>query len=150
MRPAPWRNEDIAEIAALEAGIMQGAWTATQLAGAYAAGNRGWTVRIGEELAAYAIVLPCGEAWELLRLGVAPAHRRQGLASRLVEEVAKQARVCGGQRILLEVRAHNEPALAFYRRVGFQEIARRRAYYARAAESEDAVIMERRIFMSES
>jgi len=35
----------------------------------------------------------------------------------------------GAHRMLLEVRPDNEPAVALYRRLGFQPVATRRDYY---------------------
>jgi ribosomal-protein-alanine N-acetyltransferase len=41
--------------------------------------------------------------------------------------------------VLLEVRADNGPALAFYARTGFAEIHRRRRYYR---DGTDAIVLE--------
>ena len=72
---------------------------------------------------------------ELLRIAVTPAERRTGIGGQLM--TAALAR-CAGRTVLLEVAARNESAVALYRGFDFEEISRRRGYYA---GGEDAVIM---------
>lgn len=76
----------------------------------------------------------------ILNVAVAPAARRQGLARRLVEHALAEGRGQGVSRVLLEVRASNEPALCLYRRLGFARTALRRNYYR--DPNEDAILME--------
>ncbi|WP_236645326.1 GNAT family N-acetyltransferase [Aidingimonas lacisalsi] len=87
---------------------------------------------------------------ELQRLEVRPDWRRLGIARRMLNELCHEASKWGSERLLLEVRAGNEAALALYRQMGFVEDGRRRHYYppARNAtdgirEREDAVLMSR-------
>jgi len=70
---------------------------------------------------------------EVLTLGVLPGLRRQGIAAALLGQALELARQSGASRLLLEVAADNRPALAFYRRQGFQPLSRRPDYYRRAS-----------------
>ncbi|WP_313409916.1 ribosomal protein S18-alanine N-acetyltransferase [Aeromicrobium sp.] len=79
---------------------------------------------------------------ELMRIGVGLGSRRQGVATRLLEAVEDAARSRGADRMLLEVAADNQPAVALYRRAGYRETGRRRAYYRSGA---DAVLMDRNL-----
>ena len=74
-------------------------------------------------------------------VAVAPAHRRQGLATRLLQHVFSEAAVRGVTRATLEVRASNEAALRLYERLGFKVTARRPGYYTQP--DEDALILWR-------
>jgi [ribosomal protein S18]-alanine N-acetyltransferase len=74
-------------------------------------------------------------------LGVAPERRRRGLGRRLLRTSLDAGVRAGGRRALLEVRASNEAALRLYAGEGFQEVGRRRSYYADPVE--DAVVMSR-------
>ncbi len=51
----------------------------------------------------------------------------------------RRSATSGRDRVLLEVRADNGPALAFYARAGFAEIDRRRRYYR---DGTDAIVLE--------
>ncbi|KUO56628.1 MAG: ribosomal-protein-alanine acetyltransferase [Sphingomonadales bacterium BRH_c3] len=68
-----------------------------------------------------------GEA-ELLLIGVRPEMRGRGLGERLIAVLRDHARSHGAERIFLEMRENN-PAAELYRKVGFEPIGRRRAYY---------------------
>jgi [ribosomal protein S18]-alanine N-acetyltransferase len=72
---------------------------------------------------------------DLLRIAVAPAERRTGIGGQLMTAALQR---CSGRTVLLEVAAGNESAGVLYRGFGFEEISRRRGYYA---GGEDAVIM---------
>lgn len=74
---------------------------------------------------------------EILNLAVNPALRRQGVASRLIEEFLRSAE----GDLYLEVRESNQAARALYARWGFSEQGLRRGYYHRPVE--DAVVMKR-------
>lgn len=65
----------------------------------------------------------------LLLLAVDPAHARAGIGSALVDWLEQSARVAGIARIGLEARVGNEAARAFYRRLGYREIALLPGYY---------------------
>lgn len=77
---------------------------------------------------------------ELQRIAVSPAHRRGGLATALLDEVVARARSGGADRVLLEVREDNGPALAFYAARGFVEVDRRLRYYRDGAT---AIVLRR-------
>lgn len=65
---------------------------------------------------------------ELMLLAVDPAMRRQGLASRLLENLKTSAAERGTIRIFLEMREDN-PAEYFYRKFDFEQIGFRPDYY---------------------
>ena len=70
-----------------------------------------------------------GELAELLRLVVAPAHRRTGIGTRLVEAGVEAVRSAGARAAMLEVGYTNEPAIALYSRLGFEQLRVRDNYY---------------------
>ncbi len=76
--------------------------------------------------------------WEILNLAVAPSWRRQGVASRLLQEVLEQVR----GEMFLEVRQSNHAARELYRRYRFEETGERPGYYQGPPES--AIVMKRR------
>ena len=78
---------------------------------------------------------------EVLNLAVRPAARRQGMGSALMSRLLEELRRNRVSRVFLEVRESNAGALAFYQRLGFQAVGKRKDYYQDPLES--ATIMER-------
>lgn len=80
---------------------------------------------------------------ELLLLAVQPEMRRRGIATVLLEDLAKNACQRGAKRLLLEMRDGN-PAEFLYRNWGFKPIGIRPKYY-RAANGTllDAITFEK-------
>lgn len=66
---------------------------------------------------------------DLHRLVVAPAHRRTGVGRALVLAGLQAVRHLGARSVLLEVDYRNEPAIALYQRLGFEQLAARENYY---------------------
>ncbi|GEN25675.1 hypothetical protein HCU01_36240 [Halomonas cupida] len=66
---------------------------------------------------------------ELEAILVASEARRQGIAGRLLDRVVTAARDQQLERLLLEVRAGNQAAIALYRAAGFQLDGVRKGYY---------------------
>jgi ribosomal-protein-alanine N-acetyltransferase len=72
---------------------------------------------------------------EILTLAVAPAARRLGIATALLEAAHAATKRSGARAMFLEVSVANQPALELYRRFGFTEAGRRRRYYADASDA---------------
>lgn len=87
----------------------------------------------------FAIMYFGAEVAHLNLLAVARTRQRKGVGRRLIAWLEKSARVAGIASVRLEVRAKNRGARAFYRALGYQEIALAPRYY-RGRES--AVRME--------
>jgi len=78
---------------------------------------------------------------ELESIAVAAGSQRQGLGRVLFDALVNELRAAG--EVVLEVRASNHDALAFYRSAGFSQTGLRRAYYVDPIE--DAVVMRLRL-----
>lgn len=92
-------------------------------------------------VAGFLLARRAADELEILNLAVAPANRRAGIGSRLVERALHEAELAGAVRIFLEVRESNRAAERFYARHGFQVAGRRSGYYT--APSEDALVLAR-------
>lgn len=62
-------------------------------------------------------------------LAVQPTFQRTGLGTRMIRWLEESARVAGVRAVHLEVRARNQHARRFYRRLGFLEMALLPKYY---------------------
>ncbi len=71
-----------------------------------------------------------GPEAELLTLAVAPKHRRQGIAGRLVRDFLQSARARFADAAFLEVAQTNQPARDLYIKHGFTEAGVRKDYYS--------------------
>lgn len=97
------------------------------------------------DVAGYLVLMPALDEMELLDIGIAAAHQRQGWGRKLLHEALGIARQRNMVRMLLEVRPTNIAALRLYERAGFSEIGRRRGYYPAVTGREDAIMMECRL-----
>jgi ribosomal protein S18 acetylase RimI-like enzyme len=52
-------------------------------------------------------------------LAVSPDHRRQGVATMIMKEAAKQLKYVGCPKINIQIRATNKTVIAFYKSIGF-------------------------------
>lgn len=125
---------DVAAVAGLELeAFPEDAWTAEYLRAAVDGGVPAAHLLVAEEagvIVGHAIVSVVYEIAELQRIAVTASRRRQGIAGSLLDETMALASDEGAERLLLEVRERNAPAIAFYRKAGFAEIDRRARYYA--------------------
>jgi ribosomal-protein-alanine N-acetyltransferase len=130
----------VAPIAALEASVFDAPWDAAALTALIDDGLTQAYVarRAGDVVAAALLRVVAGEG-ELLRIAVAPALQRQGIATRVLRTVLSAAADACPLGVHLEVRASNDAARRLYARAGFVESGRRRAYYQ--APREDAILM---------
>ncbi|MEE1378794.1 MAG: ribosomal protein S18-alanine N-acetyltransferase [Oribacterium sp.] len=134
------RLEDIPEVLHLEREAFgQMAWHAGDFEAAIASKCDFPLVIRTTGLAGYAVLRIIAPEAEVENICVAPACRRSGVGEALMEEMLRLAAERDAERIFLEVRAHNEPAKALYRKRGFVESYRRRNYYQ--GPTEDAIIM---------
>ena len=90
-------------------------------------------------LVAYLIVSRYVDAWHIMNVAVHPECRRQGVASRLLDELFELTAGDPRRGYTLEVRVSNATAIALYERFGFEPSGLRRGYYT--DNREDALIM---------
>ncbi|MBV9885800.1 MAG: GNAT family N-acetyltransferase, partial [Acidobacteria bacterium] len=76
---------------------------------------------------------------EILNLCIAPEKRRSGLAEALLNEAVAELRRTRVDRLFLEVRESNTPAISFYEKHNFSKTGRRPGYYRDPDEA--AVLM---------
>lgn len=81
------------------------------------------------------------EELHIMNLAVNPDYRRRGIANAMMTQAITHACTQGAHSAMLEVRASNVSAIAFYTQIGFQQIALRKQYYSNPVE--DAMILRR-------
>lgn len=68
-------------------------------------------------------------------VAVDPAFRRRGIGDLLISELLARSEIRELSFVTLEVREHNEPAIALYRKHGFVPVGLRKNYYTLPAEN---------------
>ena len=81
-----------------------------------------------------------GNEAELHNIAVEPSMRRRGFARKLMDAMIASAKNHGVERIMLEVRASNEGAIALYESYGFEKVGLRPGYYHHPTEN--AILMD--------
>ena len=128
--------DDLPELRRLEAaGMGADAWGSSALADELAGVPDTRTVLVapscdGAGLAAYGVLMGVGPTADVQRVVVDPTRRRRGLGRLVLRRLLDDAAARGCVEVLLEVREHNDPAVALYAAHGFVEISRRRGYYS--------------------
>ena len=143
-RPAVAEDVDLV-VELEETGFPRDPWSRNLVAQGVAGESPTVTFFVAETdgaVVGHAVVSIVGADAELQRIATMPEQRRTGVATALLAAVTATAGGEGATRLLLEVREDNRPALAFYARERFSEIARRPGYYH---DGTTAVILERHL-----
>ena len=135
VRLRPMRRSDVESLLPFEQVLFAGdpSWTAEQfrseLDGVPATR---WYVVAEEagDLVGYAGLFHSGETADVQTLAVVPDRQRQGVGTALLDGLVAEARRRGASELLLDVREDNVAAQALYAHYGFEQLSRRRGYYA--------------------
>ncbi|MCG9052727.1 ribosomal protein S18-alanine N-acetyltransferase [Laribacter hongkongensis] len=136
------RAADMDILAGMAARSQTGPWSAGQLLDSLKAGHAITVLEQDGHPIGFAVVQVALDEAELLEIVIDHPHQRHGWARRLLDHLQRQLRQQGVNRLLLEVREGNLPALSLYRQYGLTEFGRRRGYYPAAGGREDAILMD--------
>ena len=78
------------------------------------------------------------EEAQIMRVGVIPEYRQNGIGKKLVVALMNDALNKGCDTVTLEVKSQNKAAITLYERCGFQIVGKRLSYYA---DGSDALLM---------
>jgi len=130
---AQWRGEDYQRLAADPAGIVLVAEVGAAPVGEPSDNGNVTGARLAITMAGsvggFVAFRRTGTEGELQNLGVVPSYRRRGAARRLVEAGQLRLRAARVERVYLEVRASNVPALSLYSSMGYRIVSVRPKYY---------------------
>lgn len=115
-------------------------WPETALARALQAGELQLATN-GSETLGFLVSQAVLDETTLMHLAIAGEHQRQGWGRQMMQGWVQQQRRVGQQRLLLEVRSTNQPAISLYRSLGFDTIGQRRGYYVAPDGVDDALVM---------
>jgi len=122
--PTPWSRSMFASELAKPSSVSLGAFDART-----------------QDLLGYLVISRYVDAWHVMNVAVAPAHRRRGIARMLLDSLFEQTAGDAQRGYTLEVRVSNTGAIKLYEALGFRARGVRRGYYT--DNREDALIMWR-------
>ena len=138
----PMDRSHIEQIAALERECFSTPWSEAMLTEGLFDSQASFIVAESEDggVLGYAGLQVVLDEGYIDNIAVEPNARRHGVADELLDVFCRfgEANLAF---LTLEVRASNAPAIALYRKHGFEEAGRRKNYYTKPTE--DAVIMTR-------
>jgi ribosomal-protein-alanine N-acetyltransferase len=142
----PAQGGDAAVLAKLHAQGFYRGWPREDFA-AYIAG-RDTPIYVAcdarRRIAGFAMIRLAADEAELITIAVDPRWRKKGVGLALMRAVFEDLLMTPAKRLFLEVAADNPAALKLYRKLGFQQVAERRGYYARPdGQPATAIVMSR-------
>ena len=133
---------DATGIARLEEEIFSDPWSYRDVQDLICTeGSMCFTAIDNGEVVAYVIGRLIAPEGEIYRVAVTPERRQRGIGYRLLDYAVKTSKGHGLERLFLEVRSRNLPAVKLYTAYGFKQIAVRKNYYKNPTD--DALIMLR-------
>lgn len=135
------RESDLNAVMAIEVRGYPYPWTRGIFLDCLRAGYPGLAMEEDGLLMGYALLSIAADEAHLLNICIDPLSQTRGCGRGLLRAIIGVARDRGVQRVFLEVRPSNKPALTLYHSEGFNEIGRRPRYYPAADGREDALVM---------
>lgn len=136
-------KEELFQIAELEREIFSDAWSENALLDTWKQQAVIFGIWDGRLLAGYLILYYVLDEGEIVRIAVRKSHRRKGAAGKLLLHAKG---FCGEKKVkklFLEVRESNVPAIAFYKKYGFQADGIRKKFYTNPTEN--AILMSGKV-----
>ncbi len=126
-------------ISSLEKECFPGeAWSESMIASHLENGGTCEIIKDGNEAVGYILGMICLDEAEIYRIGTRKKNRRKGNGFKLVQMFIELCKKERAEKIFLEVRSENEPAIRLYKKCGFVQTAVRKDYY----KGSDALIMQ--------
>lgn len=138
----PMRQEQVAQVAALEAQCFSMPWSAGAFADAVESPNYEYIVAVNASdgaVAGYAGMQVVLDEAEITNIAVEPSMRHSGIAYKLLEGLELLCRRRNVKYLHLEVRESNTAAGQLYKKFGFEIDGIRKNFYQKPTEN--AVLM---------
>ncbi|HEY7626007.1 MAG TPA: ribosomal protein S18-alanine N-acetyltransferase [Ilumatobacteraceae bacterium] len=138
----PMRRRHVPEVMTIEQSSYPKPWSRNVFLSELELARKGerhyLVARAGGAVVGYAGLMFVTDDAHVTNIAVGSDHQRYGVATRLLAELAWEARRRGSEAMTLEVRVTNTGAQALYRKFGFVPAGVRQRYYE---NTEDAIVM---------
>jgi len=140
MKAVPLTRAMLPSVEALERAVFAHPWSVRSLELLCGDTAFGFATQAGDTVTAYGGMLTVLDEGQITNVATHPEHRRQGLASLVLEALLQEARERKLAFVTLEVRESNAAAIALYEKFGFAVVGRRPHFYTEPAEA--ALVMQ--------
>lgn len=130
---------DAKEIARLEREIFESGWTLENVEDMLKGDSYAVVEDLNGEIIGYASYYIHIDEGDINNIAVAENYRKQGVGKALVASLLQDAKARGINKLFLEVRANNLPAIRLYESFNFKQISVRKKYYS---DGQDALIYQ--------
>lgn len=139
-----WKFEDILAVSNLEKECFGAeAWSYATLASAFENPvSYGLVAEDGGDVVGYGCITCAADSADLENVVVVEGYRRSGIGRAIVEGLLAEAKQRGVEKVFLEVRVSNVPAMSMYLKSGFAGVYARTRYYA---DGEDCLVMSKNL-----
>jgi len=137
----PMQPEDIQGVMAIENAVCEFPWSDNIFNDCIRVGYSCWVLSENNEVVGYGLLSSAAGEAHILNLCVKSTHHRQGLGSRMMKHLIKQAKYLKAESVYLEVRVSNIHAFDLYTKLGFVKIGERLDYYPATHGREDALVL---------
>ncbi|MDE6441478.1 MAG: ribosomal protein S18-alanine N-acetyltransferase [Clostridia bacterium] len=136
----PWKYEDILRISEMEKECFpQEPWSYKMLVSGFESENfTGVVAEDDGEIAGYGGITIAADSADIENIAVTEPYRNSGIATSIITELCTLAKAKGVEKVFLEVRVSNTPALRLYLKNGFNGVYARTRYYT---NGEDCLVM---------
>lgn len=131
----------LAGAAELEKLCFSEPWSENSLGLLTREGGIGFAAVCDGVLAAYGGMTHVLDEGQITNIATHPDHRRRGLAEAVLGALFDYSKAHGLKEIFLEVRKSNAPAIALYKKCGFESVGERKNFYR--SPTENAVLMKK-------
>lgn len=142
----PMREDDLDTVLDIELRAYPFPWTRGIFRDCLQASYPAWVMQRNDTIIGYGMLSLAADEAHVLNVCTTPEEQGQGHGRRMLRALLQLARGRGVQRVFLEVRPSNAPAIALYHAEGFNEIGRRPRYYPAKSGREDALVLAKELF----
>ncbi|MEW8205339.1 MAG: ribosomal protein S18-alanine N-acetyltransferase, partial [Candidatus Thiodiazotropha taylori] len=118
----PMREEDLAQVFALEIEVYPFPWTEGIFNDCLRVGYSCWVLTMDDLVIGYGVMSVVIDEAHILNICISPEWQRRGLGEKLLRRLIKVAAQHGAETVFLEVRVSNRAALQLYEKIGFVEV----------------------------
>lgn len=139
-----WKYSDILKISEMEKECFPlEPWSFKMLASSFESENfYGVIAEDDGEIVGYGGITVVYDTADIENIAVTEAYRRGGVGSAILDRLTAAAREKGAQKVFLEVRVSNTPAMLMYLKHGFNGLYARTRYYS---DGEDCLVMTKEL-----